>query len=412
MPRIIQRIPTKKSQTITYLIGALLAFLFVIVLIISIGNNLSSTFSILYQMLLGMKMYSSVFNLVIPLALASLGLAICYKMKFYNIGGEGQIIMGAVSAAAVARLLPTQNHILVIVLMLLAAVLSSGVYSAITGLLKIFFHANEVIITLMFNYIALEFANILQSFYWKSGSFVRVAPLNDNARLTNFNLSNMLVIFLAISFIYNIYNYMKVKKIKIKDIKNFKENKVLYIRRGIPLLIMTIVLILSFIVIPNKVLISSGLLILLLVYLLVDVFLTKTKKGFEIEVIGESIKTARYSGMSVTKTTILVTFISGAILGLTGFVKLAGVNHQFSPTITSGIGFTAVIIAWLSDLKTGRIIIISFIYSFIYQGVKYVETLGVNTSAANIILAIVLFIALTCKFFNKYKFVGGTIEDV
>lgn len=412
MLRIIKDSPSKKSQVMTYLIGAIIAFAAVVILILSIGNNLSRVFFILGEMLSGMKMYKNVFNIAVPLSLASLGLAICYKMKFYNIGGEGQIIMGAIAACFVGRQLPEINHILLILLMIISAILAGGIYSAITGLLKLYFHANEVIITLMLNYIALEFAYILQSNYWSSGAFVRVEPLVKNARLTDYALDKMLFLFLLILFIYNIYKYIKSKKITISTLKDNVKNYKFYLKTVLPLILMIIILVSSFINIPATIKISTGIIILLVVYLLVDIFLRSTKKGFEISVIGESVNTAKYSGMNVNRTTILVTFISGAILGLTGFVKLAGVNHQFAPAITSGIGFTAVIIAWLSDLKTGRMLVISLLYALIYQGVKYVETLGVNTSASNIILAIVLFIALTCKFFNQYKIVGGTVRDV
>jgi len=353
-----------------------------------------------------MKMFRNVLNLAVPLTIAALGLAVCYKMKFYNIGGEGQIIAGAVAACAVARVMEGKNQFLTLAIMFICALIAGGIFSLITGLLKVYFNANEVIITLMFNYIALVFAELLQSTYWREGAFVSVRSLTDNARLSNLPISLMLIIFLIGMLIYNIIKYLRAKKIKLfsREHKKFPFD----VKHTVTFSLLIVLSILCLIVIPNKLEASVALFFLLVVYIVVDIFLTQTKKGFEIAVIGESTNTAIYSGMSVGKTTIIVTFVSGAILGLAGFIKLAGINYQFSPSITSGIGFTAVIIAWLANLKNGRIVVIGFMYAFLYQGIKFVETSGVNTSAADIILGMILFVALTCEFFNRYKIVGGT----
>ncbi|MFA6843648.1 MAG: hypothetical protein WCR33_04530 [Bacilli bacterium] len=406
MPRIIKKESTKKQKAITYVAGIGVSVLFIIILILCLGKGLGETFEILGDMFVGMKMFRNVLNLAVPLTIAALGLAVCYKMKFYNIGGEGQIIAGAVAACAVARVMEGKNQFLTLAIMFICALIAGGIFSLITGLLKVYFNANEVIITLMFNYIALVFAELLQSTYWREGAFVSVRSLTDNARLSNLPISLMLIIFLIGMLIYNIIKYLRAKKIKLfsREHKKFPFD----VKHTVTFSLLIVLSILCLIVIPNKLEASVALFFLLVVYIVVDIFLTQTKKGFEIAVIGESTNTAIYSGMSVGKTTIIVTFVSGAILGLAGFIKLAGINYQFSPSITSGIGFTAVIIAWLANLKNGRIVVIGFMYAFLYQGIKFVETSGVNTSAADIILGMILFVALTCEFFNRYKIVGGT----
>ncbi|MFA6661504.1 MAG: hypothetical protein WCS56_00555 [Bacilli bacterium] len=406
MPRIIKKESTKKQKAITYVTGIGASVLFIIILILCLGKGLGETFEILGDMFVGMKMFRNVLNLAVPLTIAALGLAVCYKMKFYNIGGEGQIIAGAVAACAVARVMEGKNQFLTLAIMFICALIAGGIFSLITGLLKVYFNANEVIITLMFNYIALVFAELLQSTYWREGAFVSVRSLTDNARLSNLPISLMLIIFLIEMLIYNIIKYLRAKKIKLfsREHKKFPFD----VKHTVTFSLLIVLSILCLIVIPNKLEASVALFFLLVVYIVVDIFLTQTKKGFEIAVIGESTNTAIYSGMSVGKTTIIVTFVSGAILGLAGFIKLAGINYQFSPSITSGIGFTAVIIAWLANLKNGRIVVIGFMYAFLYQGIKFVETSGVNTSAADIILGMILFVALTCEFFNRYKIVGGT----
>ncbi len=279
---------------------------------------------------------------IVPLIIVSLGISIAFKMRFWNIGGEGQLIMGAIFATYFALFHNDLPKIVLLPLMALAAIVGGGLLGLLTAFFKVRFKTNETIVTLMFNYIALQFLTYLQYVAWKEGSFPVIATFKDVAVLPSFQgISSSVFIALAVAgFSYLVLN--------------------------------------------------------------------KSRFGFEIAVVGESEKTAEYVGIEIKKLTLLMMFISGGIIGLAGFVQVSGNIKTLSTGVTLGIGFTGVVIAWISKLDVKKIVIISILFACLVQATGALDTLfKIPTYSVDVIQSIVLFFILACDFFNEYQLVKG-----
>lgn len=277
----------------------------------------------------------------VPLIITSLGILIAFKMKFWNIGGEGQILMGAFGASIFALFYNNINSPVLLVLMALSSLIFGGLYALIAAVLKLYFKTNETIVTLMLNYIALKFITYLQYGPWKDK-----------------------------------------KALGFPKIANFPDNALL----------------------PSLFGVNIGWVIALLCLILVYIFMNHTKKGYEISIIGESINTARYAGINIKAVTLLCIFLSGALCGLTGFIQSSGVNGTLSVEISGGVGFTSIIIAYLSNLKEPFILIVSILFAALLQGSSYIETsLKIPNSAALILQSLILFCILASEIFTSYR---------
>jgi len=279
----------------------------------------------------------------IPLVVLSLGVSVAFRMKFWNIGAEGQFYLGAFAASWVAFTFPSLPMILLIPLMMLASFIFGGIYSLIPAFLKIKFGASETLVTLMLNYIAVKFITYLQLGPWKdpnAGGFAKIAKFEPNA------------------------------------------------------------------VLPKIGGIHTGWIIALILVVIIHFLIKYTKLGYEISVLGENVQTARYAGMNVAKIIILAVIISGGICGIAGMIQASAVERSLSDQLSAGLGFTAVITAWLSQLSAPVIVIVSFLFSVMLQGGAYIQTaLMVPASVAEIIQGIILFFVLGSEFFMQYKIV-------
>ena len=198
----------------------------------------------------------------IPLVVTSLGILVAFKMKFWNIGGEGQIIMGALGASYVALNIEGLPKFATLILMMIAAMILGGFWAFIPAFFKAKMGVNETIFTLMLNYIAIKFVTYLQYGPWKSPDsqgFPKVATFSNNA------------------------------------------------------------------ILPKLFGIHIGWIIALVLVVLVHLFINHTKKGYEITVVGESQETARYAGMNISQIIIVATLISGGLCGLTGMIQASAV---------------------------------------------------------------------------------------
>ncbi|MFO7637002.1 MAG: ABC transporter permease [Clostridia bacterium] len=352
MLRISKRgeISRKRSFTIKIL-GVLGAFAFTSILLLLLGHN---PFAVFYSMLTGA--FSNFFRIrgtlirAIPLAITALGISIAFRMKFWNIGGEGQIMMGAFAATFVALNFGDLPRALMLVLMALAAFLFGGLWAFIPAVFKVKFGTNETLFTLMLNYIALKWVGYLQYNAWKDPramGFPKIATFGTNARL------------------------------------------------------------------PEVLGIHAGWIIAILVAVFVYLLVSHTKKGYEINVVGGSVNTARYSGMKVGRIIILSLILSGGIAGLTGFVQVAGVSHTLSVNTSAGAGFTAIIVAWLAKLHPAYIILVSILFAGMIQGGSYIQSaFAIPESVAVILHGIILLFVLGSEFFIQYRINIDKKEEV
>ena len=286
----------------------------------------------------------STIKFMIPLLIAALGVTLAFKMKFWNIGGEGQLIMGAVFASYFALNFPHWNHWVLILVMLVAGALGGGLWGLLAAAFKVKWGTNETLLTLMLNYIALHLVSYLQAGPWRdpeANGFSKIARFDKNAGL----------------------------------------DKVLGVH--------------------------FGWIIMLVLVALVWIYLKRSKQGYEISVVGESQDTARYAGIHVKKVVLRTMFLSGAIAGIAGVCQAAGSDMTLSMGVAGGVGFTAIIVAWLCQLNPGMILVVSLLFSILEKGSSVVQsTYGLSSDCADVLQGIILFFILGSEFFVRYAFVG------
>lgn len=277
----------------------------------------------------------------IPLVITSLGILVAFKMKFWNIGGEGQIMMGALCASFIALNLPDLPRPVMLIAMAAAGIAGGGVWAFIPAFFKVKFGTNETIFTLMLNYIAIKYVTYLQFGPWKDP---------------------------------NAFGFPKIA--------NFGANAVF----------------------PKLLGIHIGWLIALILVVLIYIFMTHTKKGYEIAVVGESVDTARYAGMNINGIIMIAMLISGGLCGLAGMIQASAVEQTLSVSLSGGYGFTAIITTWLSALKAPYVLVSSFAFAILIQGGTYIQTaLQIPHAASNMIQGMILFFILGSEFFIQYK---------
>ena len=277
----------------------------------------------------------------IPLIITSLGILVAFKMKFWNIGGEGQIIMGAMAASYVALNFGDLSKPVMLVAMAAAAIITGGLWAFIPAYFKAKMGTNETIFTLMMNYIAIKLVTYLQYGPWKdpgAQGFPKIAQFGDNA------------------------------------------------------------------VIPSVFGVHSGWIIALSLVVVMYFFINHTKKGYEITVVGESIETARYAGMNIKSIIITAMLISGGLCGLTGMIQASAIERTLTSGISMGYGFTAIITAWLARLNPIAVLVVCILFAMLLQGGAYLQiAMNVPESVASIVQGSVLFFVLGSDFFIQYK---------
>lgn len=281
--------------------------------------------------------------MAVPLIIISLGIAVAFRMKFWNIGAEGQVLMGGFMGAYFAYHFAQWPKPALLLVMLAAGLIGGGLWALIPGILKARFNCSESITTLMLNYVALGWVKYLQYGPWKDP-----------------------------------------KAMGMPKMPLFESNAVL----------------------PNVFGVHIGWIIALVLVIAVYIFMNYSKKGFEIAILGESEDTARYAGVNIRRTMLLAVFLSGALSGLAGVIQASAVNTQLSVGLANGIGYTAIITAWLSGLSAPVIVLVCVLFATLTQGGSYIQTVfGIPAAAAQILQALILFFVLGSNFFTRYKIV-------
>lgn len=341
--QIAKRVGASKKQIIIIrLIAIMVALIASGIFIVMLGYNPVTVYSNMISGALGSKIRIRATLLeMIPLTITSLGILVAFKMKFANIGGEGQILMGAFGATYVALFVDWLPQFLVIPAMFLVGFLAGGLWAVIPALFKARFEANETIMTLMLNYIAIQWITYLQYGPWRD------PELKGFAKIANFP---------------------------------------------------------KYALLPKVFGIHIGLVIALVLVVIIAWFLKRTKRGFEITVVGESLSTARYAGMDISKIIITTMLLSGGLCGITGVIQAAGVNKTLTMNVSSGYGFTAIITAYLSGLNATKVLFVSFLFGILLQGGSYIQSaLQIPQSAADVLQGMLLLCALGSEFFVQYN---------
>ncbi len=283
----------------------------------------------------------------IPLLLTSVGLAVAFRALVWNIGAEGQLLMGATAATWVALfLLPDAPSWVLLPAMFLAGFIAGALWALIPAFLKVRFQTNEVITTLMTVYIAEEFVNYLVYGPWK-GAAEWGFPYTDR-----FPEAAQLPVLGATRIHY-------------------------------PTLLL-------------------GLILAALMYVL----LHHTKLGYEIRVTGENPLAARYAGIDARRIILFVMLISGGLAGLAGVGEVAGVHHRlrYARGISAGYGFTAIIVAWLGRLHPLAIIVASFLFGGLLVGGDVLQvSLNLPVATIDMFNGVILFFVIAAEILTRYK---------
>jgi general nucleoside transport system permease protein len=332
-------------------IGAILLALILggIVILIAGGNPWASYVHIARASFGDIGVLSDTIVKATPILLTALACSIAFRMKLWNIGAEGQFIMGAWGASAIVLapvLLPETSRWLFIPLMALAGMAAGAIWGFIPGYLKAKFNVNEIISTLMLNYIAVSWVNFWVFAVWTEGGFQMSPKFPETAwlpRLTDYA-------------------------------------KIFPLFRGLTT--------------------HGGLLLGIIAAVLLWFIVYRSRWGYEIRLIGDNARAAQYAGISIARNIVYVMMLSGALAGLGGMSEVTGVVHrlQTSP-IAAGYGFTGIIVAWLAKLNPIVIILVSVLFGALILAGREIQPSGVP----KMIQGIILVCLIASDFLLRYR---------
>ncbi len=324
--------------------GLLLALLTGSLLITALGHNPIAVYSDMINSAFGSRIgFNETVRIAVPLLGSSLAVGMAFKMRFWNIGAEGQILVGAIAATYFALFqYETLPRPVLLIAMGIAAAIAGGLWGLIPAFFRAKWGTNETLFTLMLNYVAFGILLYVQAGPWRrSGSdFPIIAMFDASARL------------------------------------------------------------------PRVLGIHIGWILVLIVTVLVYLYMEHSKQGYQLSVVGESENTARYAGMNVSRIIMRTMVISGAIAGFVGFLQVSGANNTLNETTAGGVGFTAITVAWLSQLNPLIMILVASFIAVLERGsIRIQTTFGIPATIATVLIGMILFFMLACEFFINYRLV-------
>ncbi len=283
-----------------------------------------------------------------PLILVGLACSVAFRMRMWNIGAEGQFFLGAFGASAVILIpiLPEDSpRWLFILTTVTAGMVAGALWGFIPGFLKAKLNVNEIITTLMLNYIALSLINFFIFAVWTEGGFQMSPIFPRNSwlpRLTDYGNSMPLL-------------------------------------RGLTT--------------------HLGLIFAFVMAVVVWLIIYRSRWGYEIRLIGDNPRAARYAGINISRNTIFVMMLSGALAGLAGVSEITGVVHRLQSAISPGYGYTGIIIAWLAKLNPFAVILVSILFGALILAGREIQPSGIP----KMIQGIILVCLIASDFLLRYR---------
>ena len=306
------------------------------------GNNPIQGYAIIVEGALGKTsgIRQTVKNFI-PLLGTALAIAPCFKMRFWNIGAEGQITAGAMCATYFALFWADSiPQVPLLLLMCAAGAIGGGLWALVPAFFKARWGTNETLFTLMMNYIIIGVVKWLQGGPWEK------IPRGS------------------------------------QQIEQFASNACL----------------------PRVAGVYCGWIVVLALTVFMFLYMKYTKHGYEIAVVGESRRTASYAGIKVDRVIIRTMALSGALCGLIGLLLTSSTDHTMTTTIVDGRGFTAVMVSWMAKFNPVIMIFVSLLLVVLSRGASEISTaFGLNRSFSDILTGIILFFIIGCEFFINYK---------
>ena len=282
-------------------------------------------------------------NLAVLLGI-SLAVTPAFKMRFWNIGAEGQVLIGCLATAACMIVLGDKlsNGVLILV-MLVAAIAAGSLWGFLPSFFKAKWNTNETLFTLMMNYIATQLAAFFIIVWEVPKGAGKIGIINQNSE------AGWLPVIGGKQYLLTI-------------------------------------------------------LVVAVMTILMYIYLTYSKHGYEIAVVGESQRTASYAGIKVERVIIRTMVLSGAVCGLMGLLLTAGTDHTLTTTIVGGRGFTAVMVSWLAKFNPIVMVFTSLLLVVLSRGASEISSVfSLNHSFADILTGIILFFIIGSEFFLTYK---------
>ena len=271
----------------------------------------------------------------------SLAVTPAFRMRFWNTGAEGQVLIGCLSTAVCMLVLGGKvPDGLLILIMAASAILSGVIWGIIPAFFKAHWNTNETLFTLMMNYVAIQLVEYFLKVADKTGSNVVGPDLLTHGWFPE---------IFGVKYLLNI-------------------------------------------------------LIVAIVCIAMHIYLRYSKHGYEIAVVGESENTAHYIGIDVKKVIIRTMALSGAICGLAGLLLVGGSSHSIDSNLVDGRGFTAIMVSWLAKFDPFTMILTTLLLVFLARGADEVTSkFGLNSDFSEILTGIILFFIIGCEFFINYK---------
>lgn len=274
----------------------------------------------------------------------SLAVTPAFKMRFWNIGAEGQVLVGGLATAACMILFGDKlPSVVLIFVMLTASVVAGAVWGFIPAVFKAKWNTNETLFTLMMNYVGTQIVSFFVMYWEVPKGSGKIGIINQNSH------AGWLPVIGDYDYLLNI----------------------------IVVLILTVAM---------------------------YVYLRYSKHGYEISVVGESENTAKYIGINVKKVILRTMLLSGGLCGVAGFLLVSGTNHTITTTIAGGRGFTAIMVSWLAKFNPIYMVLTSFLLVFLEKGAMEISTyFRLNQSFSDILTGIILFFIIGSEFFINYE---------
>jgi ABC-type uncharacterized transport system permease subunit len=346
--------PSKVMALASPLIALVLTALLAAILFALLGKDPVRGLGVFFvEPLNGVRAMTEVLLKATPLIVIGLGLAVCYRSNVWNIGAEGQYLLGAVAGGGVALWLTTQGIVLPriasVPLVLVAGALGGMAWAAIVALLRDRFNANEILVSLMLVYVAQQLVNWLVFGPWKDPQGF-----------------------------------------------NFPQTKTFHASTWLPLLV-------------DRTRLNIGFVIALVAVALAWLFMFRSFRGYQLQVGGLAPAAARYAGFSSRGALWLVLMISGGLAGLAGAIEAAGPLRQLTPHISTGLGFTAIIVVFVGRLHPLGIVLAGVLRSMMLIGGELGQSrLGLPNALTGVFQGLLLVLLLACDTLIHYRLRFGS----
>ena len=344
---IVKRDSVPKLNSFLIRLGSILfALIFCgILTMVLTGENPISVYVTMFEGAFGStRKFWKLMQSLAMLLCVSLALTPAFKMRFWNIGGEGQVLIGGLATTACMILLGDKvPNGLLILIMVVASVLAGAIWALIPAIFKAKFNTNETLFTLMMNYVGIQLVSYF-CMYWENPKGAGKIGIINRATEAGW--------FPTIGG----QNYL------------------------------------------------LNIIIVAIITVAMYIYLKYSKHGYEIAVVGESENTARYIGINVNKVILRTMALSGAVCGIAGLLLVGGTDHTISTSTADGRGFTAIMVSWLGKFNPIYMIFTSLLLVFLDAGADQISMIfGLNQSFSEIITGIILFFIIGSEFFINYQ---------